>query len=85
MGSIGKTRWKLLSMGLACTLVGAAIGGGAAFAYQGHMENALGDLYAAQNQLNAAMDNKGGHRDAALNLIAQAIAEVKSGIAYAAQ
>lgn len=85
MGSIRKTRWKLLSIGIACTLAGAAIGGGTAMAYQGHMENALGDLYAAQTQLNAAVDNKGGHRDAALNLIAQAIGEVKSGIAYAAQ
>jgi hypothetical protein len=70
-------------MGVACTLMGAAIGGGTAMAYQGHMWNALSDLQAAQNQLSLAVADKGGHRENAINLISQAIGEVKAGIAYA--
>jgi putative IMPACT (imprinted ancient) family translation regulator len=83
MSKIKKIRWKMLGMGAACVLLGAAIGGGTAMAYQGHMWNALNDLQSAQSELQAALDNKGGHRDAALNLVAQAIGEVKAGIAYA--
>ncbi|HYP62601.1 MAG TPA: hypothetical protein VEQ16_01865 [Acidocella sp.] len=83
MRSFRKVRWKLLGMGVACTLMGAAIGGGTAMAYQGHMWNALSDLQAAQNQLSLAVADKGGHRENAINLISQAIGEVKAGIAYA--
>ena len=83
MNAIIKIRWEMLAMGVACTFLGAVVGGGTAMAYQGHMWNALNDLQAAQGQLQAAETNKGGHRDAALSLVAQAIGEVKAGIAYA--
>jgi hypothetical protein len=83
MRSIKDVRWKLWGMGVACTLMGAAIGGGTAMAYQGHMWNALSDLQAAQSQLSVARADKGGHRDNAINLVSQAISEVRAGIAYA--
>ena len=84
MSLISKTRMQLLGVGAACTLLGAGIGGGA-MAYQGHMWNALHDLEAAQNQLNAAEADKGGHRENALNLVAQAINEVNAGIQVGAE
>ena len=83
MGLTTKSRLRLLGLGTACTILGAAIGGGAAMAYQGHMFNALNDLQAARHELAVASDNKGGHRDAAINLVDQAIGEVNAGIAYA--
>ncbi len=48
------------------------------------MVNALHDLQTAQTQLNAADADKGGHRNNALNLVAQAISQVQAGIAVAA-
>ncbi len=47
---------------------------------QPHMQAALDNLRAARHQLETAEHNKGGHRDAAIGLIDQAIAEVKAGI-----
>jgi hypothetical protein len=79
MTLISKSRGRMLAVGTFSALLGAAIGGGA-MAYQGHMFNALHDLQAAQDQLNAAVSDKGGHRENALNLVAQAIAEVNAGI-----
>jgi hypothetical protein len=51
-------------------------------AYEGHMETALSDLQAARSALIAAEGDKGGHREAAINLVNQAIGEVNAGIAY---
>lgn len=53
---------------------------GTAWAYQSHMQNALADLRAASNQLNAARPDKGGHRIKAMDLVNQAIGEVRAGI-----
>ena len=50
-------------------------------AYQPHMENALSDLRSARHQLEIAEHDKGGHRDAAIGIVDNAIAEVKAGIA----
>jgi len=50
-------------------------------ANQPHMYNALDNLRAARHQLEIAMDDKGGHRVAAISIIDNAIAEVKAGIA----
>ena len=52
-------------------------------AYQGNMERALSALGAAMQSLQAATPNKGGHRERALGLIDQAIAEVRAGMAFA--
>ena len=71
-----------LGSGLALVM---AIGFGAGYVYakQPHMQAALSDLQSAREQLQMADANKGGHRLKAIDLINQAIQEVKSGIAYA--
>jgi hypothetical protein len=48
------------------------------------MEAALGHLHSARTELQSAMANKGGHREKAIVLVNQAIAEVQAGIDYAA-
>ncbi|HXQ09990.1 MAG TPA: hypothetical protein VN805_03220 [Caulobacteraceae bacterium] len=77
-----KTRTKILAV------VGAmALSAGAGYAVaqinQPHMQNALGDLQAARSELQIAEADKGGHRVAAINLVNQAIYQVRQGIAYA--
>ena len=59
-------------------LAGCATGGG-----QPHMQNALDNLNTARSELQAAENNKGGHRERALNLIGSAIDEVQRGIEFA--
>jgi hypothetical protein len=68
---------------IVCLLVGAVIGASAAIAAQPHMSSALGSLQAAHAELVRADANKGGHRERAIGLVDQAIAETKAGIAYA--
>jgi hypothetical protein len=58
---------------------------GTAFAYQGHMWNALHALQNAEAQLEAAAPDKGGHRVNAIGLVQQAIAEVQAGIQVGAE
>jgi hypothetical protein len=67
---------------LAVTLVsgGVLVGGGAVFAYQGHMYSALSELRSASYQLNAAVSDKRGHRVAAIGLVNRAIYQVQLGI-----
>ena len=48
---------------------------------QPHMVSALEKLQGARHQLEIAMDDKGGHRVAAIAAIDNAISEVKMGIA----
>jgi hypothetical protein len=55
---------------------------GSALASQPQMEGTLRGLEAAQGQLQKVTQNKGGHADAARQLVAEAIAEVQAGIAY---
>jgi hypothetical protein len=56
---------------------------GRAYARQDHMWNAMNALKNARTELNAAETNKGGHREAALKLVNDAIDEVQLGIDYA--
>jgi hypothetical protein len=70
---------KLVAVAALSMLIGAAIGG-TAMARQVRMWNALHDLQAAQAELQGALADKGGHRVAAMNLIAQAITEVNAGL-----
>lgn len=81
---IGRNRsWRtacLLGPGLAVLfLIGCVTGAG-----QPHMVAALGHLHSAQSELESAAANKGGHRERAIVLVNQAIAEVQAGIDYAA-
>jgi hypothetical protein len=68
---------------IVCLIVGAVIGASAAIAAQPHMVNALGSLQAARAELVRAEANKGGHRERAMGLVDQAIAETRAGISYA--
>lgn len=56
---------------------------GHATAAQPHMVAALDHLRAAKVELDAALADKGGHREAALKLTKDAIVEVERGIEYA--
>jgi hypothetical protein len=47
---------------------------------QPHMQNALNSLISAQDSLNRATEDKGGHRVKALGYVGDAIEEVKKGI-----
>ncbi|KAF0653391.1 hypothetical protein L107_07358 [Cyanobium sp. Copco_Reservoir_LC18] len=64
-------------------LAGAVVASGVAVAQQPNMQNALNALFNARSSLQMATPNKGGHRDQAITLVNQAIAEVEAGIAYA--
>ena len=59
------------------------IGAGIAMASQPHMVNARNFLNSALSQLNAAVPDKGGHRNNAISLVNQAIQQVNAGINYA--
>ena len=50
---------------------------------QPNMEAALGDLRAARASLEKAVPDKAGHRNKAIGLVDQAIAEVQAGMAAA--
>ncbi|HWD28006.1 MAG TPA: hypothetical protein VG387_12625 [Rhizomicrobium sp.] len=53
---------------------------GVALADQPHMRAALDELRQARSELDRAEHNKGGHREAAIRLVDQAIDEVKMGM-----
>lgn len=55
-----------------------------ALADQGHMERALNALYQARYELSQASHDKGGHRVNAIQIINQAIQQIKRGIAVGA-
>jgi hypothetical protein len=65
------------------TAIAASMGIGYAIGAQPHMAETVGLLQSARAELAAATPNKGGHRERALGLIDQAIAEVRAGIAFA--
>ena len=65
------------------TAIAASMGIGYAIGAQPHMAETVTLLQSARAELAAATPNKGGHRERALGLIDQAIAEVRAGIAFA--
>jgi len=70
-----KLHLSLLALSLSLCLVAPA------FAQpQPHMTAALGSLETAKAELEKAVADKGGHRVKAIELITQAIEEVKKGI-----
>jgi hypothetical protein len=79
MKRLASLRWLLLGVVMASSLgIGYALGD------QPHMTAAIAKLEDAKAELQQAEHNKGGHREAAIKLIDQAIQEVKAGIAAAA-
>jgi hypothetical protein len=56
---------------------------GQAMAYQEHMQAAMDALRTARSELERSDAHKGGHREAAIRLVDQAIDETQAGIDYA--
>jgi hypothetical protein len=63
--------------------VGLLASARSAEAYQGNMERALGSLQEAFGSLRDSTPNKGGHRERAMELVRQAMAETQAGIEFA--
>jgi hypothetical protein len=76
-----KRKW--LALVLFTIVLVSGFAAGRASAAQNHMLNALNDLRAAREELDAALADKGGHRANAIKLCNDAIAEVEAGIEYA--
>ncbi|MGZ5865660.1 MAG: hypothetical protein ACXWKC_09770 [Xanthobacteraceae bacterium] len=70
---------------LLATAIVSSLGIGYAIGAQPHMDEALALLQSARVELARAEPNKGGHRERALALIDQAMAQVRDGIAFAAR
>ena len=64
-------------------IIATSVGIGYAIGAQPHMAESIVLLQSARGELQAAMPNKGGHRERAIGLIDQAIGEVRAGIAFA--
>lgn len=76
----------LAGMGVALAAGPAAtLAASPAVANQGNMDAAMRALENALAALRRATPNKGGHKERAVGLIEQAMAEVQAGIAYAAE
>lgn len=71
---------KKLILGIAMVMATAGVG----VAGQGNMQDALQSLRQARAALEKAEDNKGGHKEKALDLVDKAIAQVQAGIEFAA-
>jgi hypothetical protein len=74
---------KTLKTGLVLVTAIAAMGLQSVRADQPRMRNALRHLRDARAALENAERNKGGHRERAIELVNQAIAEVEAGMAVA--
>jgi hypothetical protein len=77
------TRRNVFSILFLVLALGVGFVAGRAQAAQPHMAAALEHLQDAKSELNRATADKGGHRVKALELVNEAIDEVKAGIAYA--
>lgn len=74
---------NILSALALAAVLGAGFGVGRATANQPHMVKAKEHLLAARSELQAATDNKGGHKAKALASVNEAIEQVDKGIAFA--
>ena len=72
----------LTAIALALVLV-AGFWGGRLLAAQNHMIAARDHLRNARRELQAAVADKGGHRERAIDIVNNAIGEVDAGIEYA--
>ena len=79
-----RTSFKALASvaSLSAVLVGGVFIG-QAMADQPHMQNALSALQNARGELVAASPDKGGHREKAMALTDEAIAQVRAGMEVA--
>lgn len=74
---------RLLVILLVTVAISAGFVVGRVSADQPHMQVALDHLRAAKTELEAALADKGGHREKALRLTNDAIVQVERGIEYA--
>ena len=74
-------RHHVLVVAAASALIGAGCAAAVSYAAQPHMQNALGALQSARNELQVAEHDKGGHRVNALRFVDSAINEVRAGLA----
>ena len=65
------------------SVIATSVGIGYAIGAQPHMGESIAFLQSARGELQAATPNKGGHRERAMALIDNAVAEVRAGIAFA--
>jgi len=77
-----KTRSLLTALFFTAVLLTGFLAG-RAHAAQPHMTAAVRHLRAAHQELQAAVADKGGHREKALRLVHDAIQETEAGIEYA--
>jgi hypothetical protein len=77
------SKFRLFVSALLLAVGFSVVGAGTAYAFQPHMVAARDALTTAQIQLQQADADKGGHREAALNLVQQAIDQVNQGIQFA--
>jgi hypothetical protein len=75
---------KTIKTSLVMLMVIAGMNLGIARADQPAMHGALSHLRQARADLERALADKGGHRERAISLVDQAIAETQAGIRYAA-
>jgi len=80
MSFVSITRRRVVQFAVVLAVAGLAFAGGLAIAAQPKMEAALHALQNARGDLDRAEHDKGGHRVKALQLIDQAIEEVRLGI-----
>ena len=74
---------RLFAIALLAVALASGFFAGRASARQDHMVSARNHLRQARQQLQQAVADKGGHRENAIKLCDDAIAEVDAGIAYA--
>lgn len=75
-----RRRKSAIATALGISLAGFAVSASAQVD-QPHMQKALADLQAARAELNEAEHDKQGHRGRAIQIVDQAIGEVRAGIA----
>ncbi|MBN8981102.1 MAG: hypothetical protein J0I29_07485 [Rhizobiales bacterium] len=76
-------RFSPIRLALLSGVIATSMGIGYAIGAQPHMGETVAFLQSARKELAEATPNKGGHRERALALIDNAIAEVRAGIAFA--
>lgn len=86
MSTNPRTRWtqwtKLLALAAVLAAFVLAAAAQRAAADQPHMQAALDALEVAENQLEQADNDKGGHKRRALELVRRAQAQVRAGIGF---
>jgi hypothetical protein len=82
-GAMNKSIRTGIAVSALAVTMAAGVFVGEALARQRHMDAALDALQNARSELQAAEENKGGHRAEALRLTNLAIDEVHRGIDYA--